>query len=97
LMLFQTIRELLFNIVKHADTSQATITIEQVNERARITISDAGKGFDVGAVINDPKAAHGLLVVQDRLSLLGCTMDMTSEPGTGTRVVIEAPLSGNTA
>ncbi|HXQ32966.1 MAG TPA: PAS domain S-box protein, partial [Anaerolineales bacterium] len=94
LMLFQTIRELLFNIVKHADTSQATITLEQVNERALITISDTGKGFDIGAVMNDPKAAHGLLVVQDRLSLLGCTMDMTSEPGKGTRVVIEAPLSG---
>ena len=95
LMLFQTIRELLFNIVKHADTSQATITLEQVNERARITISDAGKGFDIGAVMNDPKAAHGLLVVQDRLSLLGCTMDMTSESGKGTSVVIEAPLAGN--
>jgi PAS domain S-box-containing protein len=97
LMLFQTIRELLFNIVKHADTSQATIILEHVNERARITISDAGKGFDVGAILNDPKAAHGLLVVQDRLSLLGCTMDMTSESGKGTSVVIEAPLSGNTA
>ena len=97
LMLFQTIRELLFNIVKHADASQATITLEQVNERARITISDSGKGFDVGAVMNDPKAAHGLLVVQDRLSLLGCSIDMTSEPGRGTRVVIEAPLSGNSA
>ena len=97
LMLFQTIRELLFNIVKHADTSQATITLEQVNEKARITISDTGKGFDIGAVMNDPKAAHGLLVVQDRLGLLGCTMEMTSEPGMGTRVVIEAPLSGNTA
>jgi PAS domain S-box-containing protein len=97
LMLFQTIRELLFNIVKHADTSQATITLEQVNERARITISDTGKGFDIGAVMNDPKAAHGLLVVQDRLSLLGCSIDMTSEPGKGTRVVIEAPLAGNSA
>ena len=97
LLLFQTVRELLFNIVKHAGTSQATITLEQVNEKARITISDAGKGFDVGAVMNDPKAAHGLLVIQDRLSLLGCSMEMTSEPGKGTRVVIEAPLSGNTA
>ena len=95
LILFQTIRELLFNIVKHADTSQAAVTLEQVNERARITISDAGKGFDIGEVMNDPKAAHGLLVVQDRLSLLGCTIEMTSEPGKGTRVVIEAPLTGN--
>lgn len=95
LLLFQTIRELLFNIVKHAGTSQATVTLEQIDRKALITISDAGKGFEVGAVMNDPKAAHGLLVVQDRLSLLGGSMEMTSEPGQGTRVVIEAPLAGH--
>jgi signal transduction histidine kinase len=92
LLLFQTVRELLFNIVKHAGTPQATVTLEQINGKARITISDAGKGFDVRAVMSDPKAAHGLLVVQDRLSLLGGSMEMTSELGRGTRVVIEAPL-----
>ena len=92
LLLFQTIRELLFNIVKHAGTSQAAIILEQIDGKARITISDAGKGFDVGAVMNDPKTAHGLLVVQDRLSLLGCSMEMDSESGKGTRVVIEAPV-----
>ena len=95
LMLFQTLRELLFNIVKHAGTSQAAITVERDDQRARITISDEGRGFDVGAVMSDPKVAHGLLVIQDRLSLLSCTMEMTSEPGKGTRVVIEAPLGGS--
>lgn len=95
LLLFQTVRELLFNIVKHAGTSQARVTLEQVNELARITVSDSGKGFDVGAVMNDPKAAHGLLIVQDRLNLLGCSMEMASEPGNGTHVVIEAPLGSS--
>lgn len=92
MLLFQTIRELLFNIVKHAGTSQAKITLEQDDQRGRITISDAGKGFDVAAVISDTKTAHGLLVIQDRLSLMGCSMEISSEPGQGTRVVIEAPL-----
>ena len=95
LLLFQTLRELLFNIVKHSGTLQARVILEQSDGRARITITDAGKGFDVRAVMNDSKTAHGLLVVQDRLSLLGCTMDMTSEPGQGTRVVIAAPLASN--
>jgi PAS domain S-box-containing protein len=97
LILFQSIRELLFNIVKHAGTSEAAITLDQANEKARITISDSGKGFDVGAVMNDSKTAHGLLVVQDRLNLLGCSMEITSEPGKGTRVVIEAPLGQSSA
>lgn len=95
MLLFQTIRELLFNIVKHAGTSHAKITLEKNDQRGRITISDAGRGFDVTKVMNDSKTAHGLLVVQDRLSLMGCSLDITSEPGKGTQVVIETPLSGN--
>ena len=92
LMLFQTVRELLFNIVKHAGASAATIILEQIDGKARITVSDEGNGFDVEGVMNDPKSAHGLLIIQDRLALMGCSMQMTSTPGQGTRVVIQAPL-----
>jgi signal transduction histidine kinase len=92
LLLFQTVRELLFNIVKHAGASAATVALEQIDGKARITVSDTGKGFDVGTVMNDPKSAHGLLIIQDRLSLMRCNMEIVSEPGHGTRVVIEAPL-----
>jgi len=92
LLLFQTVRELLFNIVKHAGTSEAAVTLEQVDGKVRITVGDEGKGFDVEAVMNDPKSAHGLLIIQDRLSLMRCNMEIVSEPGNGTRVVIEAPL-----
>ena len=92
LLLFQTVRELLFNIVKHAGALTATITLEQIDGKARITVSDEGKGFDVEAVMNDPRSAHGLLIIQDRLTLMGCSIHTTSTPGQGTRVVIEAPL-----
>ena len=95
LLLFQTLRELLFNIVKHAGTLQAKVTLAQSDGRARITITDSGKGFDVPAVMNDSKLAHGLLVVQDRLSLLGCSMQITSQPGQGTHIVIDTSLAGN--
>ena len=93
MLLFQTIRELLFNIVKHAGTSHATITLERVNQRARVTISDSGQGFEVATVMNDSKTAHGLLVIQDRLGLMGCNLEIASEPGQGTRIVIEAPMT----
>jgi len=95
--MFQTIRELLFNVVKHAGTSQAKITLEQNDQRAHITISDAGRGFDVTTVMNDSKIAHGLLVIQDRLSLMGCSMDITSEPGKGTQVIIQAPVNASSS
>ena len=92
MLLFQTIRELLFNVVKHAETSQAKITLEKNDQRGRITISDAGRGFDVTTVMNDSKTAHGLLVIQDRLNLMGCSLSITSELGKGTSVVIETPM-----
>ena len=97
ILLFQTIRELLFNVVKHAGTSQATITLERQAERGRITISDAGRGFDGTATMTDPKTAHGLLVIRDQLGLMGCSMDITSGLGKGTQIVIEIPLPENPA
>ena len=95
MLLFQTIRELFFNTVKHSGTSQAKVTLDRNDQRARLTISDDGKGFDVSTVMSDSKTAHGLLVIQDRLSLMGCSMEITSQPGQGTLIVIDAPLAGN--
>jgi PAS domain S-box-containing protein len=91
MLLFQSIRELLFNIVKHAGVSEATVTLERVNGRGRIIVSDTGRGFDAETIMKSPARAHGLLIIQDRLSLLGCQMDLTSRVGEGTRVAIELP------
>ena len=91
-LLFQAVRELLFNIVKHAGSTQASVSLEQADGIARIMISDTGKGFDVGAIMNDPQASHGLLIIQDRLNVMGGSMEVTSKPGEGTRVVIETQL-----
>lgn len=92
MLLFQSIRELLFNVVKHAGVSQAKVTLEQVNGRPCITVSDDGKGFDAEVVMGNPQAAHGLLIIQDRLSLLGCDLELISKPGEGTRIKIELPV-----
>jgi PAS domain S-box-containing protein len=97
MLLFQSIRELLFNIVKHAGVLEAKITLERVNERNRIRVSDDGKGFDAEAVLQNPKMAHGLLIIQDRLTLLGCHMNVISKPGKGTYIVIELPRARTSA
>ena len=91
MLLFQTIRELLFNVVKHAGVSEAKVTLERSQGHPRITVSDDGKGFDTAQVLGNPQLAHGLLIIQDRLNLLGCQMDLDSMPGKGTQIVIELP------
>ncbi|HET6595311.1 MAG TPA: PAS domain S-box protein [Anaerolineales bacterium] len=92
MLLFQSIRELLFNVVKHADISQAKVMLDERNGRPCIVVSDDGKGFDSETVMGDPQAAHGLLIIKDRLNLLGCSMKLTSKPGEGTRIEIELPV-----
>ncbi|HSL30931.1 MAG TPA: PAS domain S-box protein [Anaerolineales bacterium] len=95
MMLFQSMRELLFNVVKHAGVLEARVTLEQIDGRGRITISDDGNGFDAETVLKDRNMAHGLLVVQDRLNLSGCGMDIVSQPGDGTHIQIEFPVEAN--
>ncbi len=91
-LVFQSIRELLFNVVKHAGTLHADVSFGQRNGKAFITISDKGKGYDSKAIMQDWKAGHGLMRMRDRLFLLGCGLQLNSEPNKGTQVTIEAPV-----
>jgi two-component system NarL family sensor kinase len=57
----------------------------------RVIVSDHGAGFDSETVMNDPQIAHGLLIIRHRLNLLGCRIEVSSQPGNGTEVIIEVP------
>lgn len=93
--LFQAVRETLFNVVKHAGVLQATVTLERLDGNGHVTISDAGSGFDAETILADPQTAHGLLIVRDRLNLMGSSLNIHSVPGGGTRVKIEFPMEGS--
>ena len=90
-LVFYAIRELLFNIVKHAGILEAAVRFEQYNSHVLVIVKDHGAGFDSSRVMNDPQIAHGLLLVRERLNLLGCQMNITSKPGIGTEAIIEVP------
>lgn len=91
-IVFQAVRELLFNIVKHAGTLEASVFIERTEETGRITISDTGKGFDTSVLEREPTGANGILLLRDRLSLMRGRMTIRSAPGQGTHIVIEFPM-----
>jgi signal transduction histidine kinase len=90
-LVFYAIRELLFNIVKHAGILEAAVRFEYRDSHLLVIVRDHGIGFDGSAVMNDPNIAHGLLIIRHRLNLLGCGMEVNSQPGNGTEVIIEAP------
>ena len=93
-ILFQIIRELLVNIVKHAKADKATITMSQIDERVKIEVKDDGVGFDISALgksIIEPQG-YGLFSIRERLSNFGENLDIDSTPGGGTVISFAAPL-----
>jgi len=92
-LVFYAVRELLFNTVKHAGTLNADVSFENHDQRLCVTVSDQGRGFDNTELISDPKVAHGLLSIRHRLNLLGCSMEVKSQPGKGTQANIEVPYA----
>jgi two-component system, chemotaxis family, CheB/CheR fusion protein len=89
-LLFQIVRELLFNIVKHAGVKTAQVTLARENERIRIDVRDEGRGFDASAP--STQNSQGLLRIQQRLQLLGGYMQIESGLGRGTYITLHSPL-----
>ncbi|MDR4493491.1 MAG: chemotaxis protein CheB [Nitrospirales bacterium] len=95
-ILFHGLRELLFNVMKHAGTSKACIDISQ-DSPASITfqVTDEGCGFDLSALSDDSSRLQkfGLLNIQERIHGVGGECDIQSSIGAGTRVRMRIPLS----
>jgi PAS domain S-box-containing protein len=93
-LLFESVRELLFNAVKHAQVASARVIVSgDPNGDVRITVSDRGRGFDPNALRNASESgrAFGLFSIRERLELLGGRMDINSAPGDGSRFTLTTP------
>jgi len=94
-LLFESVRELLFNVVKYAQTDRVTLALEiDADDQLCITVTDRGAGFEPARLDDRSKAGHvgwGLFRIRERLTLLGGRLDIDSAPGRGTRVRLVAP------
>lgn len=90
--LFQSARELLFNVIKHAQTQQAWLTLEVDESSITMTVRDEGVGYVVGDSNDVSSGGFGLHSIRQRLEVMGGCMDVQSEPGGGTRVILSAPV-----
>jgi len=89
-MLFRMVREILTNVIKHAQARFIDVTIENAPRRLQVTVTDNGVGFNTqrlnwGAARS---AGLGLFSVRERLEHLGGTMGLQSTPGQGTTVTL---------
>lgn len=95
IVLFHAVQELLFNVVKHARAQRAVIEVCQADHRLEIVVRDDGTGFDLSAhrAREQVLSGFGLFSIRERLEMLGGGLEVQSEPGRGTRVVLHVPIT----
>jgi signal transduction histidine kinase len=91
-ILFRVAEELLLNVVKHARARAVSLAVARVGDRIRIGVEDDGVGLDTAGL--RPAGGLGLFGVRQRLAHLGGRLTIDSAPGSGTRMVVFAPLEG---
>lgn len=91
-LLFHSIRELLFNVLKHGKTDRASVLMSYDQDVLSITVSDHGCGFHVSGLSEDRSDRFGLLSVRERMIALGGDFDLQSEPGKGTVASLHFPF-----
>ncbi len=90
-LLFQLVRELLVNVVRHSGQAEAVVRVTRIDGHLRITVTDAGGGFDPARLDAPDVDGFGLVSVRERLGFIGGTLRIASGPGGGTAVTLEAP------
>ena len=93
--LYRITQEALTNVAKHASAGKVILRLEWHPKTIAIRIEDDGKGFDIIELqnANIPFQGLGLIGMGDRSALLGGRLDIQSNPGKGTAIEVEIPLT----
>jgi PAS domain S-box-containing protein len=83
------VAEALANVAKHAEASEARVTVAADEERLEIAVADDGRG---GAAV-DRARGSGLAGLEDRVAAVGGTLSVESPAAGGTRVIASLPLA----
>jgi two-component system sensor histidine kinase UhpB len=92
LVLYRIVQEALSNVAKHASASRVEARLTRRGRSLRLVIEDDGCGFDVEATMGSRASGLGLFGMEERLALIGGSVQVESAVGRGTRISVEAPL-----
>jgi signal transduction histidine kinase len=98
-VLYRIAAEAVHNAVKHADASRLDLELSLSGARARLRVSDDGRGFDPRRSARrrpgDLRGGGlGLLSMRERAESIGGRLRLVSGPGRGTRVDVVLPVPG---
>ena len=82
-------KEALHNIARHARASKASVMVAPSEKGLQVRITDNGVGFDTAS----QSTGHGIGNMQERASMMGAHLHLSSKPGTGTTVQFDVPAT----
>jgi len=83
--LYRIAQEALNNVAKHSGASQATVSLFRGPRQVQLCVSDDGRGFDPASI---PPESLGLGIMRERAETIGATLEIESQAGQGTKVLV---------
>ncbi len=94
MLLFDCVREMLLNTIKHAGVTEAAVTLFRTADRfIRVMVSDEGRGFEPDLLTNrrSDELTFGLFSCQQRIDQIGGRMEIQTAPDKGTQITLTVP------
>jgi two-component system NarL family sensor kinase len=94
IFLYRISQEILNNTLKHSEASESRIILECSNGKFSLNFTDNGKGFDADALKSDSSAnkGSGLHNLSKRCKMIGAELNIASDKGAGTTILITLPF-----
>jgi len=96
-LIFRAVRELLVNVIKHADAGVARVSLSRADRHIHAQVLDDGAGFESrpDTTPRDSSGGFGLFSIRERMESIGGSVQIESSPGQGARALLIAPLKAN--
>ena len=93
--LYRVVQEALTNVAKHARAPAVSVVLTSQPDQVRVVVEDDGCGFDPERVVAEvsSKDSLGLPGMEERLALVGGTLEVESAPGKGTTLIASIPIA----
>jgi signal transduction histidine kinase len=92
--LYRLTQEALTNITRHARAKRVSVLLERRPGQVSLIVEDDGQGFDADSLMraHATRGKLGLLGMQERVKLIGGSLEIESAPGAGATVFVRLPL-----
>ena len=93
-ILHRCVRELLRNVVDHAQATEVHVRLSMVSKRVEVSLEDDGVGFDPDTMAKSftPNGGYGLYSIREQVDYLGGRVEIASSQGNGTRIMLAVPV-----